>query len=290
MKIKQLSGWVFISLCGINAVNADTSISTISNGSNAPSIIGHNATVNYGYSKKDVDEIVADYAKQRKLDAEQIKALTTAITALTQGKGITATKSQIKAAIDALANGHTEKAKALFKQETQRVEIAAKQGAEAYRNLGALAFLDNTQEALQAYRRATQLDPDNADGWNRLGHLLRRVGELDEAIITYQTVLTLGEASQDKELLAVAYGNLGNVYQTRGELDKAIEFYQKSLVINKELGRKEGMASDYANLGNVYKLKGNKTKAKDYYQKSIKLFQYLSSPNEKLVQGWLDSL
>ena len=50
------------------------------------------------------------------------------------------------------------------------------------------------------------------------------------------------------------------------------------------------MASDYANLGNVYKLKGNKTKAKDYYQKSIKLFQYLSSPNEKLVQGWLDTL
>ncbi|WP_411726803.1 tetratricopeptide repeat protein [Methyloglobulus sp.] len=45
--------------------------------------------------------------------------------------------------------------------------------------------MDNTQEALQAYRRATGLDPDNADGWNNLGHLLACVGDLGEAIAAY---------------------------------------------------------------------------------------------------------
>jgi protein O-GlcNAc transferase len=92
---------------------------------------------------------------------EQIKALTAAITALSQGQGVIGTQSQINAALAALAQKDTGKAKDLFRKEAERAELATKQGAEAYRNLGALAFLDNTQEALAAYQRATALDPDN---------------------------------------------------------------------------------------------------------------------------------
>ena len=168
--------------------------------------------------------------------------------------------------------------------------VYSKIKAAATRNLGALAYLDNTQEALQAYRRATQLDPGNADGWNRLGHLLSRVGDLDAAIAAYNTVLALGEQHNEQQDIAAAYGNLGIVYQTRGDLDKAIEFHQKALKLNEDLGRKEGMANQYGNLGNVYKLKGNKTEAKRYYLMSIKLFKQIGSPNEKTVQTWLDAL
>ena len=211
-------------------VNADSQKTT---GNQSPTIkAGGNVAINYGISKEEVDKIVAVYAKQHELDTEQIKALTKAITDLSQGKGVSGTASQIKEAIDALKQGQVTQAKALFIQETQRVELAAKQGAEAYRNLGALAYLDNTQEALQAYRRATQLDPGNAEGWNQLGGLLLRVGELDAAVAAFNTVLALGERHSDKEAIAAAYNNLGIVYQTRGELDQAIEFHQKALKLN----------------------------------------------------------
>jgi protein O-GlcNAc transferase len=247
-------------------------------GNQSPAVkAGGNVMINYGLSKEEVDNIVAVYTKQHQLDTEQIKALTTAITALSQGKGVAGTASQIKAAIAALKQGQVTQAKALFIQETQRVELAAKQGAEAYRNLGALAFLDNTQEALQAYRRATQLDPGNADGWNNLGHLLLRVGELDEAMAAYNTVLALGERHGDKVEIAAAYGNLGLVYKTRGELDKAIEFQQKALKLNEALGRKEGMADDYVNLGNVHLTRGELDKAVEFYQKALKLMEELGS-------------
>lgn len=237
----------------------------INNAQNIAIINTVKGNVNIVSSKEEIDKIVAIYSKQHQLDTEQIKSLTAAVTTLSQGKGIIGTESQINAAMNALAQGNTQLAKTLFENETQKVELAAKQGAEAYRNLGALAYLDNTQESLKAYRRATELDPDNAEGWNMLGLLLSRVGDLDEAIIAYNKVLILGNNHE----IAWSYGNLGVVYYTRGELDKAIEFYQKGLAIQIKLGDKQGMAKKYGNLGNVYFTQNNLDKAAEFYQKSL---------------------
>jgi len=261
---------------------------------------------------------------------QQIKALTEAVTALSIGKDVDASPSELNAALSALAQGNTTLAKTLFGKTADKAEQQAKQGAEALRNLGALAFLDNTQEALQAYRRATQLEPGNAEGWNNLGALLSRVGELDAAIAAYNTVLALGEQHGNQQAIAATYGNLGTVYQTRGDLDKAIDFhqkalrlngdlgykkgiagnyanlgivyevrgdldkaidfYQKALKQNEELGNKEGMAGEYGNLGIVYERQGNKTEAKRYYLMSLELFKQLGSLNAKKVQTSLDAL
>jgi len=227
-------------------------------------------TINY-YSSSDIGNIVADYAKQHQLDSEQIKALTATITDLNQGKGVSGSEAQIKAAMAALTHGNTALARDLFEKETQRGEQQAQQTAKAYRNLGALAFADNTQAALHNYRRATQLDPDDAGGWNQLGHLLKRVGDLDEAIAAYSKVLALGETHQDQAEIAMAYGNLGTIYYTRGELDKAVEFYQKGLAINERMGNQKGMAAKYGNLGNVYQTRGEMDKAVEFHQKALNI-------------------
>ena len=229
----------------------------------------NNVIVN-GFDAEAVAKIVA--ASHGVTDKQSIDAITQAIKSI----GTTnATPSQIKAALEALQTGDAKKAAALFEKETERTELAAKEGAEAYRNLGALAFLDDTQKSLKAYRRATQLDPDNANGWNQLGHLLDRIGKLDEAINAYQTVLRLGQEHKNQEEIAVAYGNLGNVYQTRGDLDKAIEYYKKALEIGKELGNKERIAIQYGNLGNVYQTRGDLDKAIEYYNKGLQIDEEL---------------
>lgn len=73
--------------------------------------------------------------------------------------------------------------------------------AAAYRHLGAIAYLDKTNDAFEAYQRATKLDPNNKDGWNQLGNLYYRKGELVKAEESYLKVL-----------------ELGLVYQTQGDL------------------------------------------------------------------------
>jgi protein O-GlcNAc transferase len=145
----------------------------------------------------------------------------------------------------------------------------------AARHLGAMAFLHDTRKALDAYRRATALDPDNADGWNQLGHLLVRTGELSEAEAAYRKVEFFGETAKDQGLLAAAYGNLGNVYRARGQLDQAEAMYQKSLKIDQALRRKLGIACAYGNLGNVYQSRGKLNQAETMYRKSLEIAEAL---------------
>ncbi len=166
-------------------------------------------------------------------------------------------------------------------------------------------------ETVPAYRQATQLEPEDAKGWNQLGHSLRRTGKLEEAIAAYRKALEIGEATGDLSMLAAAHGNLGGVYKTRGELEKAEEYYRKALEIfeamdskediaitynhlgilngtrgklenaeyysrkalklNKELDSKKGMANNYANLGTIYKTLGNLEVAEHYSRKAKEL-------------------
>ena len=130
--------------------------------------------------------------------------------------------------------GNTASAEAIFEHvlERKKGEAASKEAAAAARHIGALAYLHDTQKALSAYTEAVELDPEDPDGWNMLGHLRDRVGDLDGAIAAYGRVLALGDKAKDKGVVAAALGNLGTVYETRGELDKAEEYHLKALALH----------------------------------------------------------
>jgi tetratricopeptide (TPR) repeat protein len=136
-------------------------------------------------------EVLAKQLQTKDLQAQehqdQIKALTKTVQALAKQDA-----PGVQEALAALAQGQTEAAKAIFAKTVQAktVEGAAanRETAEAARHLGALAFLDNTEEALHWYRRAVELDPANADGWNQLGHLYHRTGQLAQAETAYSVL------------------------------------------------------------------------------------------------------
>ncbi|NOX82162.1 MAG: tetratricopeptide repeat protein [Alphaproteobacteria bacterium] len=162
-----------------------------------------------------------------------------------------------------------------LRQLAAQGEDGVQDAAQTYREIGVVAFFTNTQESLGAWKRVTELAPDDADAYNQLGHLYRRLGDLFAAEKAYKEVLSLGHQSADKMLLAVAYGNLGLIEKTRGNLDAAEAYHKKSLAIEKELGRKEGMASDYGNLGLIEKTRGNLDAAEAYLKKSLSLNEAL---------------
>jgi tetratricopeptide (TPR) repeat protein len=183
---------------------------------------------------------------------------------------------EMRDALAKLAEGETIAAEEIFRQTLVRRKAeglaANREAAEAARNLGALAFLRDTQAALVAYREAVTLDPENADGWNQLGRIFYRVGDLQYAEAAFRKGLVLAQVRSDRTLTARAYNNLGHVYQIRGQLDQAEAMYQQSLALAKELGHKEVMASNYNNLGNVYQSRGELDQAEAMYQQSLDLF------------------
>jgi tetratricopeptide (TPR) repeat protein len=193
-------------------------------------------------------------------DAQAEKALTDAIEGLAEDAENTEDRAPFDKALAELAEGRPDAAENLFTEILDRRkaegQAALKEAAEAVRNIGAIAFYHDTQKALTAYVQATEMDPDDAEAWNQLGHLQYRVGNLAAAETAYQNVLRLGNSLEDKTLLAVAYGNLGNVFRTRGDLDAAEDMFRKSLALNEAPGRKESMANQYGNLGNVLRTRG----------------------------------
>ena len=204
---------------------------------------------------------------------DQVRQLTDAVQALSDERNKADAPAGIDEALALLAKGETDAAEAVFQEVKQRRkaegEESRKETAAAARHIGALAFLHDTDKALSAYREAVELDPENSDGWNQLGHLLDRIGDLEGAEGAYGHVLSLGNQTDDKELIAVATGNLGVVYRTRGDLDRAEEMHMKSLALDEALGRKEGMASHYGNLGLVYQTRGDLDRAEEMHKKSL---------------------
>ncbi|MEL7272052.1 MAG: tetratricopeptide repeat protein [Pseudomonadota bacterium] len=176
---------------------------------------------------------------------------------------------------DALTEYYSGRIAARAQAEAEQAAQNRAKDAKDYVALGNLAFLYNTQTALENYRKATQCDPQSADGWNRLGHILDRLGEIDEALDAYGKVLSISEEAGDRQGMAVAHGNLGNLYRTRGDLGAAEEAYLKGLALNEELGYKEGMARDYGNLGNLYRTRGDLDAAEEAYHKGLAIDEEL---------------
>lgn len=62
----------------------------------------------------------------------------------------------------------------------------------AYYNLGNVQReLGLTEQAIQSYQRAIQLNPQDADTYNNLGNALREVGELEQSVLAYQKALDI---------------------------------------------------------------------------------------------------
>lgn len=198
------------------------------------------------------------------VEREQSKALTKAVTALAAHKG-----NDIDNALEELAKGNTEKAKVAFRKITEKGEADIKETAAVYRHIGALAFFDDTEEALTAYKRAVELDPENLDGWYQLGILYFRVGQLHDAVAAYKTVVVLAGANNDASYVAASLGNLGKIYEILGNLGKAEEIHLRRLALSAKLDDLAGVAASFGGLGNIYHIRGSLSFAEQMYGKAL---------------------
>lgn len=142
--------------------------------------------------------------------------------------------------------------------------------AETWMEIGALAYLNDTPTAMNAYERAIQLAPENAEALNMLGSLYMRTGRHEEAIKIYETMQYIAE---DDEAHAIALANLGFAYFSLDLLDEAERLFRDSLEINEGAGNLSGVGSDLRDLGEVLRLKGEDEKAGEYMRRALKIAQ-----------------
>ena len=191
-------------------------------------------------------------------------------------------RDEIAEAEDALARGRTELAEHLWQRILdKRVASAAsakQEAAVAARNLGALAFLHDTEAAVNYYKQSVELDPENPDGVNQLGQLFLREGRNKEARSAFKKLLHLSETFDDESIAAVAFGNLGIADEALGETREAEGNYSRALQISRKLCDEDGIASSYGSLSGIKRKCGEFFEALDLLSKARNI--YLKSGNK----------
>ncbi len=119
--------------------------------------------------------------------------------------------------------------------------------ARARTNLGvSLAKLGKPSEALPQFEKALALDPDAPETHNSLGAALAATGRIDEAIPHYQKAL----AGNPRNVETLS--NLGSALAQKGRIDEAISYFEKALAIDpNHLGSHVNLAAALGQKGNV---------------------------------------
>jgi Flp pilus assembly protein TadD len=149
---------------------------------------------------------------------------------------------ELSAAVDQLKMGNTELAKQyLLDRATSKKSEgmnSVKEAAESFRQLGALAFLNNNEEAIKYYREATKLDPENFEGYNQLANVLLRKGESEEAEAVLLKLLDLAKKENNVKMQAMIANNMGILYSRNKNAEGAKEMFLRAEGLNKSIKRK----------------------------------------------------
>lgn len=113
--------------------------------------------------------------------------------------------------------------------------------------------MGNHNQAIAAYERAVELDPNYAPAYNSLGYMYIAKGDFDKAM---ENLKKYKDMVPDQ---ANPYDSMGELEQARGRYQEAIEHYQKAQEINPDL------RFVLHHLGEVHRIQGQFARAIDYF-------------------------
>ena len=189
---------------------------------------------------------VEELEQQGALKDDTIRSLNAAVDALTTKAAEPDAPPGIEAALAQLAAGDTSAAMTLFAEVMERKTEAGKaalekgkadlhDAAEAARHLGSLAYLDDTKAALEAFRRAAELEPEDTWTWIEVARLERQAGNLANGLDAANRAERTARESGDERDESCALNERGDVLVEQGNLAQALDSYRASMAIRERL-------------------------------------------------------
>ena len=229
-----------------------------------------------------LDEIQALVARYSPVGSAQAATpgagLTAAITAIANGA---ATDARYAKALELLKAGRPAEAEPLLKavadEMATRAKSDAKQAAEAYRNLGAIAGLGDPKRAREYYARALEFDADNADALYWAGWFELQAGYLDGSERHYRRLIALKADAPDSSEVYWARLGLGDIRIGRGDLAAARSDFVQAQAIAERLAKADpsniawqrNLFASHERVGNVLAAQGNFGEALTSYRQGL---------------------
>ncbi len=166
-----------------------------------------------------------------------------------------------------------------YAESIELIDIKSEKGKEnlsaLYNKKGSCSLnLNNVDEALEDFRKAVKLNPNNYEAYNNKGKAHRLRGEYKQCIDDCTQALEINYKYPS------AYNNRGNAYYLLGYADESISDYNSAILMNPTY------ANAYYNRGSShFILKKNYIEAKRDWEEAIRLDpSYSEELNEKFIE------
>jgi tetratricopeptide (TPR) repeat protein len=197
------------------------------------------------------------------------------------------TQARREEALRLAAAGDTRAAEAILQEVAQQQTEqagAAREAAQTWRELGALAYTRSTEAALSAYRQAAELAPGDAWTWIEISRLERQAGRLAEAEEAARRAREAAAAAGDERGGMAASTEVGDVRVAQGDLVGALTAYEAGQVIAERLARSDpgnaqwqpDLSVSWNKLGNVRRAQGDLAGALAAYEASRAICERLA--------------
>ncbi|CAF4119451.1 unnamed protein product [Adineta steineri] len=147
-----------------------------------------------------------------------------------------------------------------------------------------LQLTSDDDQQLRILTNRIREEASGNSGWERLGNLLLKIGQLNKAEELYNVLL---EQTSDELQKEIYYNQLGYDKDGLGDYEKAIWYYKKGLEIIQNIlpSNHPHLATSYNNIGNVYDSTGEYSKALSYYQKALEIQEKTPPSNHSHLAG-----
>ena len=169
-----------------------------------------------------------EYADPFEDTEEKISLHESVLTELPEKAESTSTRAKLLLTLGILnwRNGNFEKADELL-QDAIKAAIQLEDNwfeAECFNAIALVKFAQGkNDEAIEAYKQAIEIAPEQIFVWNNLGNLCLKIMRNDEAMLAFQK--TLKHNPKDP----IAWNGLGTVYYRIGYIDDSITAYRKAI-------------------------------------------------------------
>ncbi|MEE8577049.1 MAG: serine/threonine-protein kinase [candidate division Zixibacteria bacterium] len=112
------------------------------------------------------------------------------------------------------------------------------------------------------------------------GDTLKQVGEIDEAMISYNRLLKLYENHEPDELLAETYKDLGDLHRMRQDADAGLEALEVALGLYEQFDDTLEVSHTRNNMGNLFWLKGDLDSSLANFRTALKIQRRLNASQD----------
>ena len=144
------------------------------------------------------------------------------------------------------------------------------ESSQSWVDIGNIQNLSSSRQALQAYKKASDIDPENIAAYSRQGDVYRQLKQFNLAEKAYKRVQSFANQSTQNQALTLA--NFGMLNVSKGKLVEAEDAFNESLSIYKKIQDDAGIANISYQLANLYKDSERFEQADNYYKTALTTF------------------